>query len=56
MRLIILAIFILGVGYHTFTFGRSLWKEEKNKLGGFGAILIAVLGIVIPIAMLWIRR
>lgn len=53
---IILAIFILGVGYHTFTFGKSLWKDEKNKLGAFGAILIATLGTVVPLALMWIRR
>jgi hypothetical protein len=56
MRFVILLIFILGVGYHTFTFGRSLWKDEKNKLGAFGAILIAVLGTIIPLAMMWIRK
>ncbi len=56
MRYIILAIIILGVGYHTLTYGLSLWKDDKNKLGSSGAILIAILGTIGSLVFMWIRR
>lgn len=36
-------------GYYCLTYGINLWKVEKNKLGGFGAILAAAAGTIIPI-------
>jgi len=52
----LLGIFILCAGFYTLTYGLSLWNDDRNKLGGFGAILIAILGTLLPIAFLIIRR
>lgn len=46
-------IFILISCYYTFTFGKSLWIDDKNKLGGLGAILMAVLSIIGPVIVVF---
>lgn len=51
----VLAIFILCSGYYTLTFGLYMWKRERNKLGGFGAILLAAAGTIWPIIIMFIR-
>jgi hypothetical protein len=33
-----------------------MWKEEDNKLGGFGAITIAVICTIVPLIVLFIKR
>lgn len=48
--------FMLLTGYYALTYGISLWKEDENKLGGFGAMAAAVIGTVIPIVVLFIKR
>jgi hypothetical protein len=40
-----LLLLILGSSYYTFTFGKSLWVDDHNKLGGFGASVIAFLAV-----------
>lgn len=49
------SIFILASGYYTFTYGRSLWVDDRNKLGGVGAVLAALLSIIAPILILLIK-
>jgi hypothetical protein len=49
----IASLFILCSGYYTLTYGISLWKDENNKLGGFGVSLLAVIGTVVPIIVLF---
>lgn len=46
------AFFVLCAGWYTFSYGLSLWKEDKNQLGSVGAILMALLGTVLPLALL----
>ncbi len=50
------ALFILACGYYTFTYGKSLWKDENNVLGGMGAIIMAGIGTLIPIAYMLIKK
>lgn len=45
-------IMILAGCYYTFTYGKSLWVDEQNKLGGFGAVLAAAAGAAAPIILL----
>lgn len=45
----LIILFMLCSGYYCLTYGISLWKAEKNKLGGFGAILAAAIGTIVPI-------
>lgn len=49
------SIIVLAGGYYTYTYGKSLWSDDKNKLGGFGAILAAVLSTAGPILFLFTR-
>ncbi|HEX2927035.1 MAG TPA: DUF3953 domain-containing protein [Ruminiclostridium sp.] len=51
----ILMLVMLMCGYYTFTFGVSQWKR-KNRLGGFSTIVIAVLGTVIPMVVLYMKN
>jgi hypothetical protein len=52
---IALLLFLAASGYYPFTYGKSLWVEEKNKLGGFGAALIAVASTVVPILYIFLK-
>ncbi len=52
----ILVIFMLCCGYYTFTYGISIWKNEKNKLASIGTIAMAIIGVVLPIIVLFIKR
>lgn len=38
-------IFILIGSYYTLTFGKSLWVDDQNKLGGVGAVVISIMSI-----------
>lgn len=51
----IVTIVMLMIGYYTLTFGISLWRDDKNKLGSIGAIIIAVAGTLIPVVELFIK-
>ncbi|HHV64117.1 MAG TPA: hypothetical protein GXX46_03455 [Peptococcaceae bacterium] len=44
MKIFSMLVALVG-SYYTFTFGRSLWVDDKNKLGGFGAVLAAFAGV-----------
>ena len=48
-------LFMLTCGYYTFTYGRSLWKDENNVIGGMGAIIIAEIGTLVPIVYMFIK-
>ena len=48
-------LFMLCCGYYTATYGMSLWKEDKNKLGGAAAVAFAVVGTVLPSVILLAR-
>lgn len=48
-------IFVLGACYYTFMFGVSIWKKEKNKLGGFGSCLLAIAAALFSLITLIIR-
>jgi hypothetical protein len=52
-----IAMFLmLCAGYYCLTYGISLWNCEKNKLGGFGAIMAALIGIIVPILYILFRK
>lgn len=51
----IVVFFILCAGYYALTYGISLWKNEANKLGGFGAILAAAIGTIAPILFILLK-
>lgn len=52
----IVMILMLLIGYYTLTFGISLWRDSNNKLGSVGAIIIAVLGTIVPIVVMFVKR
>jgi hypothetical protein len=52
----VVTIVMLFIGYYTFTFGISLWRDDRNKLGGIGAWIMAVVGTLVPIAVLFIKK
>jgi hypothetical protein len=52
----LLCLFIIGSGYYTTTYGVHLWKNENNKLGGVGTIIIAVVGTIVPIIVLFVKQ
>jgi len=52
----VLTIFMLMAGYYSTTYGISLWRDDNEKLGSIGAILISVLGTLIPIIVMFIQR
>lgn len=51
----LMMLMIVGLGYYSLTYGIYLWKNESSKLPGIGVLLISVLGIVVPIIMLYLR-
>lgn len=53
--LYIFSIFMLLAGYYSLTYGISLWKDDDNKLGGLGAIIIAIIGTIAPIVVMFIK-
>lgn len=52
----IYSLIMICAGIYTFTYGVSLWRDDKNKLGGFGAVLIAVTGTIMPMVVLFMKR
>ena len=49
------ALFIFSCGYYTFTYGRSLWKDDNNKLGGFGVAVAAFIGTMLPVLYMFYK-
>lgn len=49
------AMAILICGFYTFTYGRSLWKDDNNKLGALGAVAAAVVGTMVPILYMFYK-
>lgn len=47
----IIAIFLLAVTYHTFSYSIHLIKKEKNMLAAIGTMAIAAISLVAPIIM-----
>lgn len=54
--LYLLCLFIIGCNYYTLTYGVYLWKNENNKLGSIGTIIIVIIATVAPILVLFIRK
>lgn len=52
----ILCLFIIGSNYYTLTYGIYLWKNENNKLGSVGTIVIAIIGTIVPILVAFIKK
>ncbi|NLL51300.1 MAG: hypothetical protein GX248_01195 [Peptococcaceae bacterium] len=52
---IVLVILILGVNYYTFTYAKSLWKDDHNKLAACGVAVLALLAIASPVFILFFR-
>ncbi len=52
----ILMLFMLFAGYYGLTYGVSLWRDDNKRLGSVGAILLSVLGTIIPIVFLYLRK
>lgn len=52
----LLGVFMLWAGYYGITYSVSLWKDENNKMGSIGAGIISVIGTVIPIVVMFIKR
>lgn len=51
----IFMLFMLGCGYYTLTFGISQWKK-KNRLGGISTMVVALLGTIVPIIVMYIKN
>ncbi len=54
--LYVLALFMLMAGFYSLTYGISLWRDDRKRLGSVGVILISVFGTLIPLAFMFIRR
>lgn len=50
----IVAIIIILPSLYTFSYAKSVWKK-KDVFPAIGAIFLAVLSIVLPLIMLFIR-
>ncbi len=53
--LYIMMFLMIISGYYTFTFGISQIKQ-KNRLGGFSTIAIAVFGTIVPMVILYMKN
>ncbi|MEN6313883.1 MAG: hypothetical protein ABFD25_06510 [Clostridiaceae bacterium] len=51
----LLVVLLAAVSYHTFSYGKYLIKKEKNRLAAFGAILMGIINLVVPILFLILR-
>lgn len=51
----VFGLVMLIFGYHCFTYGISLWKNDKNKLGAVGTIMVATIGTIVPIVALFVK-
>ncbi len=53
---VVLVILLLASSYYTFTYALSLWKDDRNKLGGVGAALLALLSFFGPVMMMFFYK
>jgi hypothetical protein len=51
----LLILFLIAVGYYTFTYGVFIMTKEKNTLAAVGTILLAVIGTILPIIVLFLK-
>ena len=51
----IFSLFMLCCGYYTLTFGLSMWKKDRNRLGGAAAVAFAAIGTLAPIVVLFLK-
>lgn len=52
-----IVIFFMALScYYSVTYGLLVLHKEKNKVGGIAIVLFALAGIVLPAALLIIRR
>ncbi|AEY66488.1 YczI family protein [Clostridium sp. BNL1100] len=51
----ILMFLMLLSGYYTFTFGINQIKR-RNRLGGFSTIVVAILGTIVPMVILYMKN
>lgn len=50
-------IFLMAMsGYYTLTYGLTVFHIEKNKVGGIAVVIFALAGIILPAALLIIRK
>jgi hypothetical protein len=52
----VFVLFMFACGYYTFTYGVSLWRDDKNKLGAVGVVIAAVVGTIAPVVVMFIKR
>lgn len=52
----LLVIFMIWAGYYGVTYAVSLWKEDGNRMGSIGAGAISIVGTIIPIVVIFIKR
>ncbi len=52
----LLAVFMLLAGFYSMTYGISLWKDDKKKLGSIGVIVLSVVGTLLPLAFMFWKR
>lgn len=52
----LLSIFMLWAGYYGLTYAVSLWRDEKNRLGSIAAAAISVIGTVVPLIIVFLKR
>lgn len=48
-------LFMLGCGFYTLTYGVSLIRDDKNKLGGIAVSVYAVTATIAPIVVLLMK-
>lgn len=52
----LLGVFMLWAGYYGLSYSVSLWRDEKNKLGSMGAAAISVVGTIVPLVVVFMKR
>jgi hypothetical protein len=52
----IVSVFIIISGYYTLTYGITIYLKDKNKLGGFATMALALISTILPILMIFMKR
>jgi len=52
----IFSVFMLLTGYYCLTYGISLWKDDRNKFGSVGVVVASILGTVVPLVVMFLKR
>ncbi len=52
----LLAAFMLMAGFYSLTYGISLWRDDKEKLGSIGVIILSVVGTMLPLVFMFWKR